>query len=821
MAQDDSNIDTLDQLQTPQQVELLDKVDELRNKGLGHYDISLPQLIVCGDQSSGKSSLLEGLTRLRFPAKETKCTAFATEVVLRRATDIKITCSIIPAKQRSSAEKRELAKFRPTYTSRDDFPFPSILNESRELMAPDGSRNNGDFFEDVLRVQYSGPDLPSLTIVDLPGIIQNQLEGGSNGPEKVLELVTGYMRDDKSIILAVVPGSYDPENQKIFTYLKQYDPDRVRTLGIITKPDLVERGGDNEKEMMKLARNEKWPLKHRWHVIKNRSFSNRNQTDAERDADEEAFFSTGIWSSFAREDTGIAALRIKLSRVLLQHIGKELPSLITKVESAAQLARRELKALGSARDSTSKQRSYLTIHAEEFQSLTRDALRGVYSSPFFALGSSDEQAPTRLRTVVQNLNLAYAHVMYNRGHTWEIAAEYTRNPARPLTENTISTAAREYETQFSPPSMINRSEFLESHIGDYVRRSRPAGLPSIVNPWVIGEVFRQQAQSWNEIAQHHLRCIFQAMKDYVSEALRSLMDPRTCSLLMHKQIQPELDRRWRNVEAKLEELLVPYSEQDPVTYDPSFIAELEEVRIARYNARSNMSESNGGFRGSVQAPDASYLRSASRNLLTESLDDFTNSEILDLMQTYYKRAIAVFTNNVAILAIENCLMKDLASIFSPSLILGLDDDHVQAIAAESDDIRERRSELTEKLEALESGTHILYEHMAMTPQIPIKKSNISPPKPTVEVTRRRASSPRIIDNTAKRQKHSVDEVNNMFTQLSVTPPSSRSNSATSTYRPVVSPAVTPSTKPKERKRLARNMFDVPRTPAVESTDDEM
>jgi len=67
-----AEVDTLDQLQTAEQVLLLDKIDELRNKGLSHHGINLPQLIVCGDQSSGKSSLLEGLTRLRFPTDDSK-----------------------------------------------------------------------------------------------------------------------------------------------------------------------------------------------------------------------------------------------------------------------------------------------------------------------------------------------------------------------------------------------------------------------------------------------------------------------------------------------------------------------------------------------------------------------------------------------------------------------------------------------------------------------------------------------------------------------------------------------------------------------------
>lgn len=96
-------LDPLEQLQTPQQVELLDKIDELRSQGLGHYGISLPQLVVCGDQSSGKSSLLEGLTRLRFPTREGLCTTFATEVILQKATKVEIMCTVTPSKSRSQA----------------------------------------------------------------------------------------------------------------------------------------------------------------------------------------------------------------------------------------------------------------------------------------------------------------------------------------------------------------------------------------------------------------------------------------------------------------------------------------------------------------------------------------------------------------------------------------------------------------------------------------------------------------------------------------------------------------------------------------------
>jgi hypothetical protein len=101
--------DTLDQLQTPQQIELLDTIDELRNQGLRHHGISLPQLVVCSDQSSGKSSLLEGLTRLRFPAKVGCCTKFATEVMLRKGINTEVCCTIIPSQTRTQAQQHELA----------------------------------------------------------------------------------------------------------------------------------------------------------------------------------------------------------------------------------------------------------------------------------------------------------------------------------------------------------------------------------------------------------------------------------------------------------------------------------------------------------------------------------------------------------------------------------------------------------------------------------------------------------------------------------------------------------------------------------------
>jgi GTPase SAR1 family protein len=87
---------------------LLDKIDKLFACNIGEY-IDLPQLVVVGDQSSGKSSVLEGLTGLPFPRDSGLCTRFATQITFRRSKEKAIAVSIIPARD-ASPEHAEAAR---------------------------------------------------------------------------------------------------------------------------------------------------------------------------------------------------------------------------------------------------------------------------------------------------------------------------------------------------------------------------------------------------------------------------------------------------------------------------------------------------------------------------------------------------------------------------------------------------------------------------------------------------------------------------------------------------------------------------------------
>lgn len=94
-----------------------------------------------GDQSSGKSSLLEGLTGLSFPVASELCTRFATQIVLRRApaSEAAVSVSIIPgpAANADEATKKKLLEFERTMEAKDfgAAQFSAILDEVRYLLS--------------------------------------------------------------------------------------------------------------------------------------------------------------------------------------------------------------------------------------------------------------------------------------------------------------------------------------------------------------------------------------------------------------------------------------------------------------------------------------------------------------------------------------------------------------------------------------------------------------------------------------------------------------------------------------------------------------
>lgn len=227
----------------------------MRESGLDSV-ISLPQIVVCGDQSSGKSSVLEAITKIPFPKKDNLCTRFATEIVLRRAAQPSVSTIIIPDKFRPAEERTKLEGFEQVMSVFSE--LPALIDVATEMMAIGTDREDTRAFaKDVLSIQIEGSDRPQLTMVDLPGPVYSENKAQSKQDvEFVWELVQKYISESRTVILAVLSAQNDYASQVILSRCRKVDGKGDRTLGVITKPDCLPINSESEAAFVSLAKNE-------------------------------------------------------------------------------------------------------------------------------------------------------------------------------------------------------------------------------------------------------------------------------------------------------------------------------------------------------------------------------------------------------------------------------------------------------------------------------------------------------------------------------------------------------------------------------------
>jgi hypothetical protein len=98
-----------------------------------------------------------------------------------------------------------------------------------------------------------------------------------------------HIRDERTIILAVIPSNTDVATQEILTIAKEVDPNGLRTLGVLTKPDLIDIGG--EEGVMSLVEGKRNPLRLGYCIVRNRGQSELSSDSETRMRKEKDFFS--------------------------------------------------------------------------------------------------------------------------------------------------------------------------------------------------------------------------------------------------------------------------------------------------------------------------------------------------------------------------------------------------------------------------------------------------------------------------------------------------------------------------------------------------
>ncbi|KAL7845818.1 hypothetical protein AOLI_G00240100 [Acnodon oligacanthus] len=305
----------------------IDLIDSLRLIGI-EEDLALPTIAVIGDQSSGKSSVLEALSGVALPRGSGIVTRCPLELKLR-----KIKCGV---------HWRAVISYQEQFIEFDD---PSLVEgyvaEAQNVLAGDGV----GICNDLITLEIMSPDVCDLTLIDLPGIARVPIKGQPDDiGDQIKNLIRTFIEKSETINLVVVPCNVDIATTEALKMAQEVDPEGKRTLAILTKPDLVDRG--TEKTILDVVRNQVIPLSKGYIIVKCRGqkqidekISLEQATRVERD-----FFKRHEFFSclLNEEKATIQCLATKLTQDLVDHIKKSLPLLSEQIKKQLWDLRKEL-----------------------------------------------------------------------------------------------------------------------------------------------------------------------------------------------------------------------------------------------------------------------------------------------------------------------------------------------------------------------------------------------------------------------------------------------------------------------------------------------
>ncbi|KAH7016233.1 dynamin family protein [Microdochium trichocladiopsis] len=671
-------------------LDLMDAIDRLRSEGIDHL-ISLPQIIVVGDQSSGKSSVLEAISGVPFPSRSNLCTRFPTEVVLRRTSQVSARVSIVPHMSRDDSEKAALSSFDEKMDTFED--LARLIDEAKSAMGI--SIHGRAFARDLLRVEISGPDRPHLTIVDLPGLIHSETKHQkASDVELIQETVESYMYEARSIILAVVSAKNDFANQIVLKLARTVDPSGERTLGVVTKPDMLTPGSDSEALYISLVRNQEVNFRLGWHVVKNMDSEKETGSFHRRNTLEADFFASGVWTNLPSTILGVAHLRNRLSKVLLKHITAELPSLVTEIEAKRQACRSQMEKLGRPRNTHYEQQLHMITISESFQRLVRNAADGNWTDSFFEAVETDNGYKRRLRAFIQNCNDDFAADVLKNGRRHHIKEE-----------------GEEASDTSTDATFISRDDFI-GRIMAKMSRSRGRELPGSFDPMIIAELFREQARPWEALALSHVQRTWDACKVFLRQVIDHVADTNTSSTVLQRIIGPAMDVILADLRVRTTQILKQHQELHPITYNHYFTQTLQKIRDDRSHAKvAAVIMKHFGTKSlkviSHGEQDLATLVSKITLGTTEpDMNKFAASEALDMMVAYYKVAMKRFVDDIAVSVIEAGLVLALHQMLCPAEVYKMDTELVASLAGDTEENRVCREQAVRQLEVLDRSAQI-------------------------------------------------------------------------------------------------------------------
>jgi dynamin 1-like protein len=313
----------------------------------------VPRLVVVGTQSSGKSSLLNGIMAADIlPLGEQMCTRAPLSLQLVHTPD--------PSAMRAEFGGFTSGVWAPTETISLQCPDPTApqLAQIRAAIESQTSARAGaqkGVSHEPIFLRIHSPHVPNLSLVDLPGLTMTALTDQGQPRDikaQIKRMIGGYIEQERTIILMVCPARMDLEADPALELVKEYDPQGNRTVGVLTKIDLMNAGSDVSRYLANAVPAD-LQLRHGYFAVRNRAPAEvATATVADGFGLEEAYFAQhptyAKAGSALRERLGVPPLSRFLARILSDHLRQHLPEISREIHALVAEHEQAIHALGPA-----------------------------------------------------------------------------------------------------------------------------------------------------------------------------------------------------------------------------------------------------------------------------------------------------------------------------------------------------------------------------------------------------------------------------------------------------------------------------------------
>ncbi|KAL7949058.1 vacuolar sorting protein [Trichoderma barbatum] len=330
----------------PALIQLVNKLQDVFATVGVNNPIDLPQIAVVGSQSSGKSSVLENIVGRDFLPRGTGIVTrrpLVLQLINRPAQSNGISHEDIEAGADKAANPDEWGEFLHL-PGQKFYDFGKIRDEiSRETEAKVG--RNAGISPAPINLRIYSPNVLTLTLVDLPGLTKVPVGDQPRDIERqIRDMVLKYISKSNAIVLAVTAANIDLANSDGLKLAREVDPEGQRTIGVLTKVDLMEEGTD----VIDILSNRIIPLRLGYVPVVNRGqrdIDNKKAIGAALES-EKNYFENHMAYRNKSSYCGTPYLARKLNLILMMHIKQTLPDIKARISSSLQKYSSELESLG-------------------------------------------------------------------------------------------------------------------------------------------------------------------------------------------------------------------------------------------------------------------------------------------------------------------------------------------------------------------------------------------------------------------------------------------------------------------------------------------